>query len=268
MSTLTALQAIGFSENEAKTYLALLADYPSTGYQISKNTGIPRSMIYEILAQLNTRGAVLESSEGRATLYRPIDPSILLSEHHQNLIETLSNLRSELGQIYSARQDQRVWALTDLDAIYSYARQMISQATSEIYLIANDFHVETLSSTVQSSHDSGIPIHILATGTKSFPFANTAYHPPLESEIQGISETLVVLTDQSEVLIAQTSVIPNATITNNPNLVLISRQFIWMEFFTQRIYSQIGKDLLERLAPDDRIIFQSLGTSQTQKDAE
>ncbi len=57
------------------------------------------------------------------------------------------------------------------------------------------------------------------------------------------------LTDQEEVLIAKTSAVPSATITNNPNLVLISRQFIWMEFFTQRIYSQIGDDLLGETEP-------------------
>ncbi len=40
-----------------------------------------------------------------------------------------------------------------------------------------------------------------------------------------------------------------ATITRNANLVLIARQFVWMELFTQRIYAQLGNDLLERLEP-------------------
>ncbi len=40
-------------------------------------------MIYEILGQLAARGAVMESVEGRATLYRPIDPAILSKEHQQ-----------------------------------------------------------------------------------------------------------------------------------------------------------------------------------------
>jgi len=267
MTTLTALQSIGFSENEGKTYLALLANYPVSGYQVSKNAGIPRSMIYEILGQLAARGAVMESVEGRATLYRPIDPTILLKEHQQSLISTLASLGPELNMIYSARQDQRIWSITDLDAIYAYARQMITQATTEIYLMANDAHLETLGDSIQDSFHQGASINILATGNATIPFAETAYHPPLESEIQGIEETLVVLTDQEEVLISQTSAIPSATVTNNPNLVLISRQFIWMEFFTQRIYSQIGKDLLDRLDSADREIFQSLANQNAKKDS-
>jgi hypothetical protein len=50
---LNDLNAIGFTEYEAKVYLALLKEHPSTGYQISKMAGIPRSMVYEALGRLD-----------------------------------------------------------------------------------------------------------------------------------------------------------------------------------------------------------------------
>lgn len=46
----------------------------------------------------------------------------------------------------------------------------------------------------------------------------------------------------------------NATITRNPNLLLIARQFIWMEMFTQRVYARPGLHPLQRLEPGDRAI--------------
>jgi Cd2+/Zn2+-exporting ATPase len=46
-----------------------------------------------------------------------------------------------------------------------------------------------------------------------------------------------------------------ATTTNNRNLVLITRQFIWMEFFAQRVYQRLGQDLLEILEPEDRHLY-------------
>jgi sugar-specific transcriptional regulator TrmB len=223
-------------------------------------------MIYEILGQLAGRGAVMESEEGRATLYRPIDPTILLGEHQENLIATLAALGPELKQIYTAKHDQRLWSISDLEAIYSYARQMISRTTSELYLMANDTHFETLRDAIFEKQQQGTSISILATGKIDIPNTEIAYHPPLESQLQGIEDTLVVLTDQEEVLIAMTSAVPSATVTNNPNLVLISRQFIWMEFFTQRIYSQIGEDLLDRLNPADQEIFRSLVNPKTERD--
>ena len=68
---------------------------------------------------------------------------------------------------------------------------------------------------------------------------------------------LVVVVDDRECLIANTNLDVSATVTTNPNLVLIARQFIWMELFAQRIYNRLGPDLLDRLDPDDRHIFES-----------
>jgi Cd2+/Zn2+-exporting ATPase len=49
-----------------------------------------------------------------------------------------------------------------------------------------------------------------------------------------------------------------ATVTRNADLVMIARQFVWMEMFTQRIYSRLGSELLARLDAEDRRIFESL----------
>jgi len=66
--------------------------------------------------------------------------------------------------------------------------------------------------------------------------------------------------DSSEVLIGSTESHEKkmATITRNADLVVIARQFVWMEMFTQRIYSRLGSELLARLDPEDRQIFESL----------
>ena len=88
-----------------------------------------------------------------------------------------------------------------------------------------------------------------------------APHPPLESELQELTGKLLVAIEQGEVLIAGSTSKQEmrATITRNLDLALIARQFVWMELFTQRIYARLGSDLLERLEPEDRRIFESLG---------
>jgi len=50
-------------------------------------------------------------------------------------------------------------------------------------------------------------------------------------------------------------VITSATVTTNLNMVLIARQFIWMELFAQRIFAQLGPDLLARLSPEDQQVL-------------
>lgn len=74
MDLLAGLVATGSTKYQAKTYLALLADHPATGYHLSKKSGVPRSIVYKALGHLHMRGAILQTSSGRATQYRPLPP--------------------------------------------------------------------------------------------------------------------------------------------------------------------------------------------------
>jgi Cd2+/Zn2+-exporting ATPase len=94
-------------------------------------------------------------------------------------------------------------------------------------------------------------------GEADLKCGHVAHHPPLESELHGLTGMLLVVVDGAEALIAGKDH-DVATITRNAHLVQIARQFVWMEFFTQRIYAQLGGDLLARLNPEDRKIFESL----------
>ena len=74
MDAVSGLSDLGFTEYEARIYLALLKENPANGYQLSKRTGVPRSMVYEALGRLHARGAVLKSGGARSTIYRPLSP--------------------------------------------------------------------------------------------------------------------------------------------------------------------------------------------------
>lgn len=259
MDLLPKLGAIGFTEYEAKTYLALLRDYPATGYQISKQAGVPRSMVYEALGRLHGRGAVLETHEGRASFYRPLAPDLLLDQHQQEHQRLIALLRVGLAEIYVRRSEDRVWSISRRRSVISYATQMIQLAERELYLVLDDKDLEILRSEIVAAGERGAEINTLLTGEAELACGQVARHAPLESELQELTDTLMVVADGQEVLIARTEPETQATITRNANLVLIARQFIWMELFAQRIHTRLGPDLLARLEPEDRVIFDSLG---------
>lgn len=258
MELLAKLVAAGFTEYEAKTYLALLHDYPATGYQISKQAGVPRSMVYEALGRLHARGAVLETSDGRATLYRPLPPDVLLDQHEQRHQSLMAELREGLEKIYTTRAEDRVWSISRRRSVLSYASQMICQARDEAYLLLADSELEALRDDLSEACARGVEVSTLLTGQGELGCGRVARHAPLESELQELTDTLMVVADGGEVLIARTDTETRATITRNPNLVLIARQFIWMELFAQRVYTSLGADLLARLQAEDRAIFESL----------
>ncbi|MCK5053631.1 MAG: hypothetical protein KAR65_05100, partial [Anaerolineales bacterium] len=105
---------------------------------------------------------------------------------------------------------------------------------------------------VQVACDRGVRVSALLTGDLELGCGEVAYHPPHESELQELTDTIVVVADEKEALIASGNEEMSATVTTNRNLVLIARQFIWMELFAQRIYSHLDKDLIAKLNPEDQ----------------
>jgi Cd2+/Zn2+-exporting ATPase len=261
MDLLQELMAVGFTEYESKVYLALLRESPATGYQLSKNAGVPRSMVYEALGRLDVRGAVMRTDDRRSTLYRPVPPDILLDRYakeHQALIDSL---RKNLNVLFDTQHEDYFWSIKGYGSMQSFATQMIDGAETEILLVLNDRDLDALRSKLTEADERGVDISALLTGDGIFNCGEVVRHPPLESEVQELTQMLVIVVDNRQVLIANTDIETSATITSNNNLVLIARQFIWMELFAQRVYAQMGPELLSRLAPQDRHLLEGYTTA-------
>jgi Cd2+/Zn2+-exporting ATPase len=85
-----------------------------------------------------------------------------------------------------------------------------------------------------------------------------ARHPSVESELQQLTHIALVETDQVQALIADTSGDVSATVTKDDNLVLIARQFVWMELLAQQLVQRLGEDLFQALDPAAQGIFREL----------
>lgn len=259
MDLLDNLGAIGFTEYEAKVYLALLKDHPATGYQLSKQAGIPRSMVYEALGRLDVRGAVLKTEEAKATLYRPMPPDALLdrlNEEHERRTDTL---RRELNTLYAARDEGHLWTFSGEEAVLSYAREMISSAQYEAMLVLTDDNLVQLQDVIFAADQRNVAIGALLTGEKTLEIGQVSHHPPRESQVHKLADSLVVVVDEQEVLIASPDpTVYTATVTTNNNMVQIGRQFVWMELFAHRIFSQVGTEVLAKLAPEDQNVLKSV----------
>jgi sugar-specific transcriptional regulator TrmB len=259
------MRAIGFTEYEARVYLALLKEHPATGYSISKTSGVPRSMVYEALGRLDRRGVVLKTIEEKATLYRPLPPDTLLEEQRQEHRERMHVLARELGQLYKAKDEGHLWTLTSRVAVLGYSRQMIQSAQVELMLVLADPELEDLRDEIRQVHQRGVKVSVLLTGDSDLDFGQVARHPPLESELQELVGNMIVTVDQKETLIASSGLEVSATVTGNPDLVFIARQFIWMELFAQRVYARIGPELMERLDEEDRKVFEGFSPIELER---
>jgi sugar-specific transcriptional regulator TrmB len=253
---ISELTQIGFTEYDARVYLALLGNHPATGYQVSKVSGVPRSMAYESLARLAGRGAVLKSAGGKATTYRPLPPDVLLARVQEEHAVRVRRLNDGLGRLFAVQTEDALWSIDGRQSILPYAAGMANAAESELMLVLPDRDISDLRQALSEASERGVEVNILMTGSAELRFGNVVYHPPRESELQKLTESLVVIVDEREALIASGTEKLSATVTTNENLVLIARQFVWMELFAQRVYARIGPELIQRLEPADRQVLE------------
>ena len=92
------LKEFGLSTNSAKAYMALLKRNPATGYEISTQSGIPRSAVYTILNKLELIG-IVNSIGDSPKKYIPLAASALLDHfeysHKHRIQELKENIEKE-----------------------------------------------------------------------------------------------------------------------------------------------------------------------------
>jgi Cd2+/Zn2+-exporting ATPase len=140
-----------------------------------------------------------------------------------------------------------------------YAAELIAGAQHELMLVLSDADVAELRDLLLAAAERGVHLGVILTGQAPFDVGQVVRHPRRETELHRMEETLVVVADEREFLIASDHANTAATVTTNSNMVLIARQFIWMELFAQRIFARLGGDLLARLDPADRQVLQQEG---------
>ena len=131
---LQLLANLGFTEYEAKTYLALLQQSPLTGYAVARASGVPRSKIYEVLGNLVARGDVLVSY-GEPVQYAPRPVGELIETRRQTAEKQLSAAEQGLEQF--ARQQpptDLIWDIRGRDEILFRLREVTSRAKRQILM--------------------------------------------------------------------------------------------------------------------------------------
>ena len=86
---------IGFTKNEAKTYIALLKVGLTTATKISKDSGLHRANVYDSLKKLGEKGFVTHIQKENTTFYSATNPQALL----RIIKEKENNLKTILPQL-------------------------------------------------------------------------------------------------------------------------------------------------------------------------
>jgi len=245
---ISLLQSIGFSQYEAKAYLALLQQSNVTGYELAKNSGIPASKVYQIINRLIERELILVI-DSEPKKYIPLPPNEILGRLKNDYLGTLDELDRKLNKVYAeeALAGNYIWHLSERDQIMWKIIQFIEEAEHHIYLSVWDEELELLRDVLKKAHNRKIDITAVHFGQELLGFGKEYPHGR-EHHIRlargGRRITLIV--DDKIVIVGHFSEdgLCNAAWTANPGLVLLARDYITHDVYTIRIQDRFGEEAI------------------------
>lgn len=245
------LQKLGFSQYECKAYIGLLKHYPATGYEISKQTGVPRSMIYEVLGKLMDKGAVhLVPSE--PVKYVPVSATELMDRMRKDFEKSFDFLDQKLNSLEQERQVDVISHIRTDERIIKEIRNMIERAEEELWISVWEQQVTELESLIQRKEQEGVHIFSILFGAPNTKIGTTFHHnymtPDVVKERMG-GHLTIIARDGKEVLIANFSDHGTswAVTTYDPALVLVATEYVRHDIMVEEITKEFGPDKLDKL---------------------
>jgi len=198
------LKDLGFTIYEAKAYVSLLEHYPVTRYELSRNSGVPRSAIYNVIHRLEELGAVAaQSSEPEK--YIPLPPDKLFEMLSRQFDHRLQAAKKYLKDFEIQIVPDQLWNIVGYENMILKAKELIQNAKKAIYISIWHREFILLQKDLQKAHKRGVQIYIYSfTDLPETPGANIFGYGLLEKELEKIwAHKIILIIDKNEVLMGE-----------------------------------------------------------------
>lgn len=248
------LQKLGFSQYECKAYVALLKNSPITGYEISKRSGVPRSMIYEVLGKLLDKGAVYTVPSDPMT-YAPLPAKELISRLRSTFEQSFDYLERSLSALEGEQEVDVIRRISGDELIIAEVLAMIEKASDELWLSIWEPQVPFVKEAVDERVKDGVSVFTMLFGQSGTELGTTFHHDYMGPEV--VEERMhgrltIVVRDMEEVMIA--NFVPQtaawAVKTRDPALVLVALEYIRHDIMFAAVTELHGPEKVELLWRD------------------
>lgn len=159
-SVIESLETLGLTANEAKIFI-YLAEYPnSNGYEISKNTGISRSLVYGALEKLKNNG-ILELTQTNSSSYnlKPIEEIKYIFE--KGIDSAFKNLTEKLETIQPQSPDDLFVTIPERENQISKLNFLVKNTKSSIFISAGMKEIDWVKDELLRLPDT-VQVHIFS----------------------------------------------------------------------------------------------------------
>jgi len=260
---LTEIQKLGFSQYESKAYLSLLQHSPVTGYELSKRSGVPRSMIYEVVNKLIDRGAVY-TIPSDPIKYSPVPAREFLKRVRRNIDATFDFLDKSLEALEQVGDVNVISHINGYEPVMDELLSIIDGAKQELWLSVWNPQVSLLANNVRNAQERNVKVFSIVFGDENCQLGVTFHHDYMTADVvkERIGGKLTIAArDKDEVIIANFLDHSScwAVKTHDPALVLVATEFIRHDIMIETITRHFGPEKLDTLwrnNPDLRYVVE------------
>ena len=229
--------------NESKAYLCLLRKSGVTGYELSKNAGVPPSKIYDSLNKLLAKGFISIIKSNYAPKYVAIEPAKTLERYQKDYNCTLDTLKKQLGAISQRPEafNQYLWHLSDRAQILDKIREIVEGSRKMIYLSVWKEELQEVEEVCRKAAKRGVKMAIVLYGHYPIDFGVVYDHKLEEILLRVMGERRLALTaDDNIVLLGHFSKEGEAfaTWTHNRGMVNLAKDYITHDIITLKLVKE------------------------------
>lgn len=248
------LKELGFNTYEAKVYLALLKHHPATGYEVSKESGVPQARAYDTLKALESTNAVVAIG-GKPVTYMPVRPDELLDRWEKSFKGSIGYLREALPSM----ADETVEPVINMrgeESIFKYALDLINNAKHSIFMEFWKDDAAQLYKALLAAKARGVDVKLVGYDDCLLEGLEVYQHGlacSIEQTLGG--RWLILSVDDREGMVGTVSQAdrpPQAVVTRNAGIVLVIRELIVHDIFLLDIEQNLQPEL-ERLYGKDML---------------
>ena len=197
------IKKLGFTTYEARAYLALLKSNPVTRYELSKNSGVPRSAIYDVIRKLEQIGAV-SAIYSEPERYVPLPPEQLFELLERQFKERVEEVRKSLEDINTQIEPGHLWNIVGYENMIHKAREMISRAKSSVYISVWARECERLLPELKEAIKRGVTVIAFSFTPLKIPSSQVYSYNIPDTELAKIWDRKIILViDQNELLMGE-----------------------------------------------------------------
>jgi sugar-specific transcriptional regulator TrmB len=195
-----SLCRLGFTNYEARAYVALLRAGSGTGYSIAKKSGIPSSKIYQVLLSLAKQGAIIGDGAENNN-YSAVSPDAVLNGIKNGIADEISTLEPALALLQCEPAEVNARVINNYEEALALIKTVVGSARKKLLLTAWAEDLEKLRPVLKTATEKA-KVFILHYGDFNFPEGALFQHrrPDLvRKEIPG--RLLLAVADNREAVI-------------------------------------------------------------------